>query len=91
LSQTTASLVHNWASMVISNHRLNRSGILPIDMADGEGMPAREEITKLLILASKGDKAADDLMQTIEKELRKIASIYTSADGRIAPYTLLLL
>lgn len=46
-------------------------------MVDQEGTPAREEITKLLHLASKGDKsAADELMQTIEKELRKIASIH---------------
>ena len=46
-------------------------------MVNEEGPPAREEITKLLHLAAKGDKsAADELMQTIEKELRKIASIH---------------
>jgi RNA polymerase sigma-70 factor (ECF subfamily) len=46
-------------------------------MVDGEGPAARVEITRLLHLASKGDRsAADELMQTIEKELRKIASIH---------------
>jgi len=46
-------------------------------MLDQEGRPAREEITKLLHLASRGDRiAADELMQTIEEELRKIASIH---------------
>jgi RNA polymerase sigma factor (TIGR02999 family) len=46
-------------------------------MVDQEGTPARKEITKILQLASKGDKsAADELMQAIEKELRKIASIH---------------
>jgi RNA polymerase sigma factor (TIGR02999 family) len=50
-------------------------------MADQRGTPAREEITKLLHLASKGDKsAADELMQKIEKELRKIASIHMSRE-----------
>ena len=41
------------------------------------GHHAPEEITKPLQLASKGDKsAAHDLMKTIEKELRKIASLH---------------
>ena len=42
-----------------------------------EGTPARDQITHLLRLASQGDQsAADELMQAIEKELRKIASIH---------------
>lgn len=46
-------------------------------MVDQEGTSSHEEITKLLQLASNGDKsAADELMQRIEKELRKIASIH---------------
>lgn len=46
-------------------------------MAEQEGPPAREEITQLLHLASQGNKsAADELMQKVEKELRKIASIH---------------
>jgi len=46
-------------------------------MVDEKDIPAREEITNLLHLAAKGDKsAADELMRTIGKELRKIASIH---------------
>ena len=46
-------------------------------MVDPDGTPAREKITELLHLASKGNKsAANELMQAMEKELRKIASIH---------------
>src|SRR5215467_8033695 len=46
-------------------------------MIDEEVPRARDQITKLLHLAAKGDRAAaDELMHTIEKELRKIASIH---------------
>jgi RNA polymerase sigma-70 factor, ECF subfamily len=48
-----------------------------LGMAEDKGIPTSEQVTRLLHLASQGDKeAADDLMQTIEKELRKIASIH---------------
>jgi hypothetical protein len=46
-------------------------------MADQEDRTAHGALTELLHLASKGDKsAADELMQTIQNELRKIASIH---------------
>jgi RNA polymerase sigma-70 factor (ECF subfamily) len=45
------------------------------------GQPDREEITTLLHRAADGDKAAaDELMQSIERELRKIASIHMSRE-----------
>jgi RNA polymerase sigma-70 factor (ECF subfamily) len=44
-------------------------------MADPGPAVAREEISRLLHLSAKGDKAAvDELVQTMEKELRRIAS-----------------
>ena len=50
-------------------------------MVDQESTPERKEITKILHLAAKGDKsAADELMQEIEKALRKIASIHMSRE-----------